>query len=221
MWCKDVMVTFRLAAGAAALAAVLSIGALPGTAHAVGIDAVVVHVSRADLGNSWAKGCPVKPRKLRAIDMNFIDYSGTLKRGRLIVHRKVVDVTVDAFGRAFDADFRINSMIPVQAFNSSDNKSMRADNTSAFNCRKLPGTTRWSAHALGQAIDVNPRRNPDVFPHKVLPSNGAAYARRTPLQPGMVNSASVLTRIFSAHGWTWGGNYRTHQDYQHYSLPGY
>lgn len=182
---------------------------------------MVARVTKLDLGNSWHRGCPVKPKNLRAIDVNFIHYDGSIRRGRVIVAKVAVKATKAALVAAFNSDFRFNSMIPVQAFNSSDNKSMRADNTSAFNCRRLPGSSRWSAHALGQAVDVNPQRNPDVFPNKLLPSNGTAYVQRSPLQPGMVNEQSVITKVFKSYGWAWGGDYRSHQDYQHYSRPGY
>ena len=39
---------------------------------------------------------------------------------------------------------------------------MAADNTSGFNCRFVGGTSRWSMHAYGEAIDVNPVENPYV-----------------------------------------------------------
>jgi hypothetical protein len=37
---------------------------------------------------------------------------------------------------------------------------MLADNTPAFNCRLVPGTTVWSQHAYGLAVDINPFENP-------------------------------------------------------------
>ena len=49
---------------------------------------------------------------------------------------------------------------------------MRADNTSAFNCRYVAGTTRWSQHAYGRAIDLNPVENPYVSGHHVSPRAG-------------------------------------------------
>ena len=33
---------------------------------------------------------------------------------------------------------------------------MSANNTSAFNCRNVPHTIRWSRHSYGKAIDINP-----------------------------------------------------------------
>ena len=50
----------------------------------------------------------------------------------------------------------------VDAYGGNDFRSIEADNTSAFNCRFVDGTTRWSNHAFGRAIDVNPLENPYV-----------------------------------------------------------
>ncbi len=180
----------------------------------------VSRVRRADLGNSWVKGCPTKKRKLRAIDINHWDYDGELLRGRIIVHRKVVPVVRKALRKAFKAGFPIHEMSPVQKYDSSDNKSMRADNTSGFSCRRIPGSTRWSEHAKGIAVDINPRRNPHVFSNKLLPGNAKAYVKRKPVQAGMLTKRSVVSRVFRKKGWTWGGTYRN-PDYQHYSRSGY
>jgi hypothetical protein len=39
---------------------------------------------------------------------------------------------------------------------------MLADNTSAFNCRLVPGTGAWAQHAYGLAVDINPLENPEI-----------------------------------------------------------
>ena len=58
--------------------------------------------------------------------------------------------------------FPIRRLVPVDAYGASDFRSIEADNTSAFNCRYVEGTSRWSEHAYGRAIDVNPIENPYV-----------------------------------------------------------
>ena len=64
--------------------------------------------------------------------------------------------------RLYAEGFPIRRMVPVDAYGGSDYRSIEADNTSAFNCRYVDGTTRWSEHAYGRAIDVNPIENPYV-----------------------------------------------------------
>lgn len=46
---------------------------------------------------------------------------------------------------------------------------MLADNTSAFNCRLVPGTTIWSQHSYGLAVDVNRLENPEIQDGNVDP----------------------------------------------------
>lgn len=181
--------------------------------------AKVSRVTKRDLGNSLKPGCPVRPSQLRAIDINHWDYDGNIQRGRIIVNQKVVGTVRLALQKAFKHRFRIHSMIPVQAFDSSDDKSMAADNTSGFNCRRFPGSSSWSRHAYADAIDINPRRNPHVFPHQTLPPNGKTYIDRSDRRIGMLYRNSVITKIFRSKGWTWGGSYRN-PDYQHFSLTG-
>ena len=69
---------------------------------------------------------------------------------------------MQVFRDLYAARFPIRRMVPVDAYGGSDFRSIEADNTSAFNCRYVDGTTRWSNHAYGRAIDVNPIENPYV-----------------------------------------------------------
>ena len=132
-----------------------------------------------------------------------------------------------AFRAAFRDGFAIRAIHPVERYYRgsragmarSDARSMRADNTSAFNCRHATGSTRWSAHSWGDAVDVNPRENPHVLGGRTYPANGARFADRGVRHIGMLRSGSALTRAMRARGWTWGGTYRA-PDYQHFSRSG-
>lgn len=176
-------------------------------------------VTKEDLGSSWKPGCPGLPKNLRALDINHVNYRGKLKRGRIVVdHRAVSDVR-RALARSFRKRFRIRRMIPVQHYGSSDARSMRADNTSGYNCRRFPISGRWDRHAYGFAIDVNPRRNPHVFSYQLLPPNGERFVKRQPLRRGMIGPESAIRRVLVRKGWTWGAQYRN-PDYQHFEIPG-
>ena len=76
--------------------------------------------------------------------------------------RSLAATLVGVFRRLYAAGFPIRRMRPVDAYGGSDFRSIEADNTSAFNCRRVEGTSRWSNHAYGRAIDVNPIENPYV-----------------------------------------------------------
>jgi hypothetical protein len=92
--------------------------------------------------------------------------------------------------------------------------------TGAFNCRPSVGATRWSEHAYGRAIDVNPFHNPYVRGRLVLPELAGAYTDRARGLPGMITGAGPVVSAFRAVGWTWGGDWRSPKDYMHFSVTG-
>ena len=96
------------------------------------------------------------------------------------------DLTV-VFRRLYRARFPIRRMRPIDAYGGNDERSLAADNTAAFNCRYAvgPGPRRWSVHAYGLAIDVNPVENPYLESGRVHPRAGRAYLDRTNVRPGM------------------------------------
>ena len=102
------------------------------------------------------------------------------------------------------------------------NVSLAADNTAAFNCRYVigPGPKRWSSHAYGLAIDVDPVENPYVEGGRVHPHAGRAYLNRSRIRPGMAYRGGVLVRTLTAVGWQWGGRWTGSPDYQHFSKTG-
>jgi hypothetical protein len=111
-------------------------------------------------------------------------------------------------------------LLRVDHYRADDDRSMVADNTSAFNCRRVAGTSRWSEHAYGRAIDVNRVQNPYVAGGHVSPSAGRSYADRARRAPGMIHAGDVVVRAFAAAGWRWGGAWRGARDYQHFSASG-
>src|SRR5262249_4604132 len=116
----------------------------------------------------------------------------------------------------------IRGMRTIDHYGGSDRRSMAADNTSAFNCRyaSAPGPKRWSAHAYGQAIDVNTVENPYVQGSYVQPAAGRAFLDRSRSRPGMAVAGGLLVRAFASVGWPWGGRWTADPDYQHFSATG-
>ena len=99
--------------------------------------------------------------------------------------------------------------------------SVAADNTSAFNCRLVEGTTRYPGHAYGRALDVNPIENPYVTAAGTTEHHASTpYLRRTPFCPGMAAEGHPLVRAFDAIGWDWDGRWSGGKDYQHFSKSG-
>jgi hypothetical protein len=173
-------------------------------------------------GSSWHPGCPVGLRKLRLLELTYIGYDGRAHHGRLIVNRRFDDQIVAVFKRLYSLRYPIRNMELIDRFGADDHRSMAADNTSAFNCRYAvaSGPKRWSAHAYGQAIDVNPVENPYLEGGRVHPRAGRAYLDRADVRPGMAVRAGLLVRAFARAGWRWGGRWTGTPDYQHFSSTG-
>jgi hypothetical protein len=190
--------------------------ALPPFEHAV------APVTAAQLGKSWHPGCPVGPAQLRRVTLGYIGFDGKPHTGAVVVATSAVPAVTRVFERLYAARFPIRRMRTIDRYGGDDHRSMAADNTSAFNCRyaSAPGPKRWSAHAYGQAIDVNTIENPYVQGSYVSPPAGRAYLDRSRYRAGMAVAGGVLVRAFAAAGWQWGGRWTGSPDYQHFSSTG-
>ena len=170
-----------------------------------------------DLRFSYRAGCPVGPPGLRTVVVSHWGFDGKPRIGRIVVAKRLALGLVTVFRKLWDGRFPIRRLRPVSAYGGDDDRSMAADNTSGFNCRFVGGTSRWSMHAFGEAIDVNPVENPYVRGSTVSPPAGRAYLDRTTYRKGMAVQAGIVVRAFAAAGWKWGARFG---DYQHFSTTG-
>jgi hypothetical protein len=175
---------------------------------------------RSRMGETYRAGCPVPLSDLRYLTLVFRGFDGRAHTGELVVAAKAADRTVAAFRRLFAIGFPIEEMrLPTTA-------DLRAaptgdgNDTAALVCRAARGQTRFSAHAYGLAIDVNPFQNPFVRGRLVLPELAGAYVDRSRRAPGMLLPGSAAVRAFTDQGFTWGGTFRRPKDYQHMTLTG-
>lgn len=151
-------------------------------------------------------GCPVQRRsQLRRVDIGYVDFEGDAQRGHLIVNRDTARSVTRIFTALFDARFPIASMTSVESFGGDTNASLAANNTSAFNCRRLDQINApplESPHANGRAVDINPVQNPwmDLRCDCWVP--GKRHSPRTP-GPGKVIPGSEVVQLFEAEGWVW------------------
>jgi len=169
-------------------------------------------------GSSWRPGCPVGLDELRVVRVTFWGFDRQAHRGRLVVHRAVARDVARLFGTLYAARFPIRKIRLVDYYGADDKRSMKDDNTSAFNCRYRNNVCRvWSQHAYGRAIDINPVENPYVGAWGVSPPNGARFVHREPLRRGMLSFHDRAWWAFHAIGWEWGGSWSWPTDYQHFS----
>ncbi|HJW61798.1 MAG TPA: M15 family metallopeptidase, partial [Actinomycetota bacterium] len=170
---------------------------------------------------SWRRGCPVGPVELRLLRVDHWGLDGRVHRGELIVHRDHARRILVVLEKLFKARYPIQRLRLVDAYRADDDRSMAANNTSGFNCRRVSGSSRWSEHAFGRAIDLNPLRNPYVTRGgRVSPPAGRPYADRARRAAGMIHGGDAVVRAFAAAGWRWGGYWSGSRDYQHFSSTG-
>jgi hypothetical protein len=170
---------------------------------------------------SWRPGCPVSLDDLRLVSLSYIGFDGRAHRGRLIVNRDAATAIVGAFRTLYAARFPIRKMVPVDAYGGDDFRSIEADNTSSFNCRPATGSSHWSNHAYGRAIDVNPIENPYLSGGSTSHHASLPYRNRSRVRLGMAVAGGTLVRAFAAQGWGWGGSWSgSVQDTQHFSYNG-
>jgi hypothetical protein len=172
------------------------------------------------IGSSWHAGCPTPLRDLRIVRVTYRGFDARPHHGRLAVHRRWADEILVVFRRLYRAGFPIRRVRLVDRFGADDRESMRHDNTSSFNCRYVAGTTTWSQHAYGRAVDINPVENPYVDGTHVSPRRGRRYLDRTDVRRGMIVRGDVVVRAFRRIGWGWGGRWTPAKDYQHFSANG-
>jgi hypothetical protein len=175
---------------------------------------------RARMGTTWSAGCPVPLADLRYLTVSFRGFDGRPHTGELVVNRRVADQVVGVFARLYRARFPIEEMRLVTTADLNAHPTGDGNNTAAFVCRKARKQARWSAHAYGLAVDVDPFQNPYQRGGLVLPELASAYLDRGWRRPGMIRPGDVVTKAFAGIGWTWGGTWSSPTDRMHFSATG-
>ncbi len=168
-------------------------------------------VTAAELGTTWRPGCPVEPEQLRRVDVDYIGFDGQTHRGELIVHEDLVPDVIAIFEQLYRLGYPVEKIRTVDHYqDANDELSMEDNNTSAFNCRTVPGSNEWSPHAYGRAIDINTLLNPCLYASGYFePQNAAAYLDRSRTDPGLLHNGDPAVQVFTDRGWRWGGYWRT------------
>ncbi len=187
------------------------------------ISPIPPNIKQKMIGVTWHRGCPVPLNDLRYIKMTYINFFYQDRVGEMIVHKSVAKDVVDIFHKLYDMRYPINKMKPIYHYRGNDWLSIENDNTSAFNCRKLTGNRgKWSNHAYGRAIDINPIENPYISRSGRIAHKESYKFRNRNHDKRRVHDKAVLSRydevvrLFKSHGWIWGGDWNSIKDYQHF-----
>ena len=171
-------------------------------------------------GKSYKKNKNINYSDLRYVKVKYKNFDQKTKIGELIVNKKIAKDIVEIFYQLYQANYPIAKMNLVDQYGADDEKSMTANNTSAFNYRVIDGTSTLSQHAYGLAIDINPLQNPYVSTRKeklyFSPANAKKYIDRTLDLPGMIDNKDLCYQLFIEHGFVWGGEIWKAKDYQHF-----
>ncbi len=189
----------------------------PERAFTYDITAVPADVRARMDGVSWHGNDTRCPRwdALAYVRLAHVTFDGGIGEGELVVAADLAIRAVAVFRRLYRLGFPIRGMRLVDDFGASDDRSMAADNSSAFNFRVIAGTNTLSQHALGRAIDINPVENPWRRPDRIVPEEGRAFADRTNVRPGMIVRPGPVVAVFDELGWEWGGDWRHAFDDHH------
>lgn len=170
--------------------------------------------------SSWSADCPVDVDELTYLTMSHFGFDGRFHTGEMIVNSAVAQDVVEVFRRLHEARFPIEQMRVIAAEEIDAHPTGDFNDTTAFVCRAAVGSSSWSQHAYGLAIDINPFHNPYLKDDLVLPELASAYLDRDDLRPGMIVEGDVVTKAFDDIGWGWGGRWNSLDDWMHFSRNG-
>lgn len=179
------------------------------------------HVVQRMQGRSYPEGCPVPLADLRYLCVLHVDAEGRTLRGELVCNKAIAQDLLYIFRRLYAERYPIERMRLIDDYGADDERSMQANNTSAFCYRRVAGSSRLSAHARGMAVDINPLYNPCVRRMRngktlVQPATAERYVQRHGQLPYMMSADDLCVRMFRRRGFRWGGAWRTVKDYQHF-----
>ena len=172
-------------------------------------------------GKSYKTYCTIPRSTLRYVRVLHYTLDGSIRTGEIVCHKDIADDLVDIFRQLFNAHYPIESIRLIDDYEANDERAMNANNTSCFNFRYVAGSKVLSNHSYGKAIDLNPLYNPYVKKRAngtviVSPKSGTAYANRSKKFNYKIDRGDLAYRLFTQHGFTWGGNWKSLKDYQHF-----
>ena len=160
---------------------------------------------------------------LRYLSVRYYDFNGEVQTGELICNQGIADDLMEIFHELYLNEYQIEKIRLVDEYQADDTASITDNNTSCFNYRVVDGTTSLSKHALGCAIDINPFYNPYVVFNTdgsgqtyISPPGSEVYVDRSKEFPYKIDESDLCYKLFTEHGFTWGGNWNSCKDYQHF-----
>ena len=185
------------------------------------IDTISDAVFQRMLGHSFPQGCTVPRQNLRYLRVLHRNAEDSVCHGELVCNKLIANDLLDIFHQLYAAHYPIERIRLIDDYDADDERSMTDNNSSCFCFRTIAGSQKLSKHALGMAIDINTLYNPYVRPQRngtqlINPVAGKRYADRSKPSKYKIEKGDLCHRLFLQHGFTWGGNWKTKKDYQHF-----
>lgn len=181
-------------------------------------DTINDSIFRQMQGSTYHADSPVSISELRYLRILHRNSEGVIMLGELICNKTIASDLLEIFKELFNAGYPIERMVLASRYDGDDESSMNDNNTSCFNSRNIAGSTKPSYHAFGMAVDINPLYNPYVKIRNGEVVKKLPHAAKYPLphSPYRIEKGDLCYRLFIAHGFKWGGSWRTVKDYQHF-----
>ena len=174
-------------------------------------------------GKSFKDDCTVPREDLRYLHVLHKNIDGDVLEGEMVVNKYIAEDVLEILKELYEADYPIERMVLIDEYDADDEASMEDNNSSSFNFRLISHTNRVSKHGLGMAVGINTLYNPytKVADGKriIEPITGEPYLDRDASFPYKIEKGDLCYKLFTEHGFVWGGDWTNRKDYQHFEIP--
>ena len=146
-------------------------------------------------GRSYPTGCTIARSSLRYVRTLYVGFDGYTHIGELVCNKLIATDLVAIIRELYQQRYPIGQMRLIDDYHASDEESMRANNTSCFCYRVVKGSAKLST---------------------IQPATASRYADRSATFAHKITRSDLLYRLFTSHGFRWGGAWRSVKDYQHF-----
>ncbi len=172
-------------------------------------------------GKTYKENPYIKRDDLRYVKFLHHDFEGKVRVGEMICNKAIAKDLSEIFYELYLNNYQIERAILPDFYDADDEKQMQANNTSSFCYRAVAGTTVLSNHAKGMAVDINTLYNPYCKIRTdgtlyVQPKTATKYCDRSASFGHKIDKNDLAYKLFTAHGFSWGGDWKSTKDYQHF-----
>ncbi len=166
--------------------------------------------------------------ELRYVHIRHYDFDGNPAEGELICSKTIAQDLVEIFHELYRSEYQLERVLLIDEYDGDATASMEANNSFCFHYPprgQEDEDSELSTHAYGLAVDINPFYNPYVTyrdgEEQVSPESALAYADRSSGFAYKIDENDLCYRLFTRHGFLWGGDWNHAKDYGHFQKNPY